>query len=190
MHKRKHGHVQAAFPSLTCVAGEGLLLYSSGSEVTEATENAEGTTLERKVLHSGRRVQVVTSSRRPPSPSGQQSEVRAQRVPRVLRNPELGAGPGPHPGSEPPRDPSEPDPPQRAAGNYSSRQAPRGPRAPARAPRPPALRPGDGTGGRAGGRGAGGGRVRARRVKPRWLLLRDADAGARRLSPEQPSPPL
>lgn len=74
-------------------------------------------------------------------------------------------------------------------GNYSSRQAPRRPRAPA--PRAPAPRPpASGRDGRGGGRGAGGGRDPARRVKPRWRLVRDPDAGGRGVSHDGPSPPL
>ncbi|KAK7797705.1 hypothetical protein U0070_014369, partial [Myodes glareolus] len=81
-----------------------------------------------------------------------------------------------------PSSPGEPDPPRRAAGNYSSRQAPRGPRAPARAPRPPALRPGDGTGREDGRKGrAGGGRAGPCEVREASLSSRSG-TGTRTLA--------
>ena len=62
---------------------------------------------------------------------------------------------------------------------------------PSRAPAPPpsGLRTGRG-GGRDRGRGVCGGRDPARRVKPRWRLVRDPDAGGRGVSHDRRSPPL
>lgn len=176
-----------------CGAGEGLWLCSSGCWVTAALRERRKGQLWKggsSTLDAAFRWSPLVTDRHRPPRGGQQSEVgsstarpssRAQaRAPSARRGPLRGV----QSLRAPPR--SQTHQPC-AAGNYSSRQAPRGPRAPA--PRPPASRR-DGREGRRKGRGRRGGRVRARRVKPRWLLLRDADAGARRLPPGQPSPPL
>lgn len=185
-----------------CAAGEGegLWLWLCRS-VTTATGNLGGRTLEDSetarrmdtVLHSEHRIQVVPS--RPPIATAcladSKMRVRVQRVTRDSHGPLLRArrpagnftgaqsfvaSPSVLPS------PGEPDPPRRTAGNYSSRQAPRGPRAPARAPRPPALRPGDGTGREGGRKGrAGGGRAGPCEVREASLSSRSG-TGTRTLA--------